>query len=261
MAEIVVSVLSGLLAGFGTGFAGLSAAVFIAPMLSAFLGVDSFSSIGIALASDVLASAASALAYQRHGNIDLKRSRVLFITVLAFAVLGSIVSHLFTGLQLGESVMGWWLIAATLILGLKLLIFPSKSDNGLGKKILLPEPLLMFLCGAYIGFVCGFQGTGGGLMLLFVLNILIGLEFKKAVGTSVCIMAFTALIGAISHFTLRGIPDLKLLILCISFTLIGAGIAALIANRIPSVLLKRITGGLMAVSGIAMIIFNHNFYF
>ena len=254
MEELIVAILSGLLAGFGTGFAGLSAAVFIAPMLSAFLGVDSFSAIGIALASDVLASAASAAAYHKHGNVDLKRSRVLFITVLVFAVLGSVASHLFTGLELGESVMGWWLIAATLILGLKLLILPAKSDNRLSKKILLPEPVLMILCGAYIGFVCGFQGTGGGMMLLFVLNILMGMEFKKSVGSSVCIMTFTALIGAISHFTLRGFPDLKLLLLCVAFTLIGAGIASVIANRIPSLLLKRITGGMMTVSGIAMII-------
>ena len=254
MAELVIAVLSGLLAGFGTGFAGLSAAVFIAPMLSSFLGVDSFSSIGIALASDILASAASAAAYYKHGNIDLKRSRILFIAVLAFAVLGSVISHLFTGLELGESFMGWWLIAATFILGLKLLLFPAKADNALSKKILLPETMLIFLCGAYIGFVCGFQGTGGGLMLLFLLNILMGMEFKKAVGTSVFIMSFTALIGAISHFTLRGIPDLKLLLLCVFFTLVGARIASVIANRISSVLLKRITGGMMAVSGIAMII-------
>ena len=254
MAEIVVAVLSGLLAGFGTGFAGLSAAVFIAPMLSTFLCVDSYSAIGIALASDVLASAASAAAYHKHGNIDMKRSRVLFITVLAFAILGSVVSHLFTALELGESVMGWWLVTATLLLGFKLLLFPTKGEKRLSKKFPLPDSVLMFLCGAYIGFVCGFQGTGGGLMLLLVLNILMGMEFKKAVGSSVCIMAFTALIGAVSHFMLRGIPDLKLLFLCMLFTLTGALAASFIANRISPVLLKRITGAMMTVSAIAMII-------
>ena len=91
-------------------------------------------------------------------------------------------------------------------------------------------------------------------MLLLVLNILMGMEFKKAVGSSVCIMTFTALIGAISHFMLRGVPDLKLLLLCMTFTLVGAWVASVIANRISSVLLKRITGGMMAVSGVAMII-------
>ena len=254
MAEILIAVLAGLLAGFGTGFAGLSAAVFIAPMLTAFLQVDSFSAIGIALASDVLASAVSGIAYYRYGNTALKKSRILTVTVLCAAVLGSVAAHLFTGLSVGESIMGWWLIAATLILGVKLLLFPSQAERNGRRALPLSNNAVMVLCGLYIGFVCGFQGTGGGLMLLFVLNILLGIEFKKSVGTSVCIMAVTAQIGTESHFTQLGLPDLKLLLLCVSFTLTGAGIAAVIANRVRPVTLKRMTGAMMSVSGIAMVL-------
>ena len=253
MAEILIAILAGLLAGFGTGFAGLSAAVFIAPMLTSFLGVDSFSAIGIALASDVLASAVSALTYYHHGNTALKKSRLLMLMVLSFAILGSLAAHLFTGISVGESIMGWWLVLASLLLGLKLLLFPSKSEAG-GRRVLpFSNNVIMVLCGMYIGFVCGFQGTGGGLMLLFVLNILLGIEFKKSVGTSVSIMAVTALIGAVSHFSMRGLPDLKLLVLCVAFTLIGAGIAAVIANRSHPVTLKRITGAMMTASAVAMV--------
>ena len=253
MEEIIVSVLAGLLAGFGTGFAGLSAAVFIAPMLVSFLNVDSFSAIGIALASDVLASAVSGINYYRHGNTAIKKSRILMLTVLLFAIAGTVVAHIFTGISLGENVMGWWLIAASLLLGLKLLILPGRENKDKKKMLPLKDTAVMILAGMYIGFVCGFQGTGGGLMLLFVLNILLGIEFKKSVGTSVCIMALTAFIGAVSHFTLRGIPDIKLLLICMAFTLTGAEIASLIANRIKPVTLKRVTGALMTVSGIAMV--------
>ena len=253
MSELLISVLAGLLAGFGTGFAGLSAAVFIAPMLIAFLGVDSFTAIGIALASDVLASAASAAAYYRYGNTDLKHCRILMITVIIFAVIGSVAAHAFTGFSTGETVMGWWLIAATLLLGLKLLFFPAKSDRKGHSLLPWSDTVTMILCGIYIGFVCGFQGTGGGLMLLFALNILLGIDFKKSVGSSVCIMTVTAFIGAGSHFILRGLPDIKLLVLCVLFTLLGAMTASVIANHISSVRLKRFTGGMMTVSGIAMI--------
>ena len=93
MEEIIVPAIAGLLAGVGTGFAGLSAAAFIAPMLIAFLGVDSFSAIGIALASDVLASAASAATYRKFRNTDLKRALPLCLTVIAFAVIGTVASH------------------------------------------------------------------------------------------------------------------------------------------------------------------------
>ena len=254
MAELVIAALSGILAGLGTGFAGLSAAVFIAPMLTAFLGVDTFSAVGIALASDVLASAASAFTYHRHGNTALRENRLLMITVLVFAILGSVAAHVFTGLQLGESLMSWWLIAATLVLGIKLLFFPAQNDGRNHSFSSGGRRVLMLLCGIYIGFVCGFQGTGGGLMLLFVLNILLDNPFKKSVGTSVCIMTFAALIGTVSHFSLRGLPDERLLPVCVACTLLGAGLASRVANRVPPVVLKRITGGLMSASGVAMVL-------
>lgn len=54
IAEIIVCILAGLGAGLGTGFAGMSAAAVISPMLITFLGMEPYQAIGIALASDVL---------------------------------------------------------------------------------------------------------------------------------------------------------------------------------------------------------------
>lgn len=53
-------------AGLGTGFAGMSAAAVITPMLTTFLGIDPYVAVGIALASDVLASAVSAYHYGKN---------------------------------------------------------------------------------------------------------------------------------------------------------------------------------------------------
>lgn len=47
--KIIVYIFAGIGAGIGTGFAGLSAAAFIAPMLVAFLDFPSYDAIGIAL--------------------------------------------------------------------------------------------------------------------------------------------------------------------------------------------------------------------
>ena len=60
LTTILVCILAGLGAGLGTGFAGMSAAAVISPMLITFLGMEPYQAIGIALASDVLASAISA---------------------------------------------------------------------------------------------------------------------------------------------------------------------------------------------------------
>lgn len=74
--------------------------------------------------------------------------------------------------------------------------------------------------GALVGLICGFCGAGGGMMMLMVLTMLLGYELKTAVGTSVFVMTFSALTGAISHFALGDTPPIRLLILCMIFTLI-----------------------------------------
>ena len=67
--KVLVCLLAGLGAGLGTGFAGMSAAAVISPMLITFLGMEPYEAVGIALASDVLASAASACRCLTHGQI------------------------------------------------------------------------------------------------------------------------------------------------------------------------------------------------
>ena len=73
MFEIIICIIAGLGAGFGTGFAGMSAAAVISPLLITFLHMDPYLAVGIALASDVLASAASAITYGKNKNLDIKK--------------------------------------------------------------------------------------------------------------------------------------------------------------------------------------------
>ena len=51
---------------------------------------------------------------------------------------------------------------------------------------------ILVICGVMIGFICGFVGAGGGMMMLLILTSVLGYELKTAVGTSVFIMTFTA---------------------------------------------------------------------
>ena len=52
--KFIVCFIAGIGAGLGTGFAGMSAAAVISPMLITFLGMDPYMAVGIALASDCL---------------------------------------------------------------------------------------------------------------------------------------------------------------------------------------------------------------
>ena len=75
MYQVIVCFMAGLGAGLGTGFAGMSAAAVISPMLITFLGFPAYEAVGIALASDVLASAVSAYTYKKNKNLDIRKDR------------------------------------------------------------------------------------------------------------------------------------------------------------------------------------------
>ena len=92
--KMIVCFFAGMGAGLGTGFAGMSAAAAITPMLIAFLGMEAYQAVGIALASDVLASAVSAWTYGKNKNLDIKNGAVIMTAVLSFTQVGSYVSSL-----------------------------------------------------------------------------------------------------------------------------------------------------------------------
>ena len=93
-------------------------------------------------------------------------------------------------------------------------------------------------------------------MMLLILTTVLGYELKTAVGTSVFIMTFTALTGAVSHFVIGGMSDLPVLALCVIFTFVWARIAAVFANRAEPATLNRVTGIILVVLGIVVLMFS-----
>lgn len=249
---VLVTFFAGMGAGLGTGFAGMSAAAVISPMLITFLDMDPYMAVGIALSSDVLASAISAYTYGKNKNLDIKNGIIMMISVLAFTVVGSYVSSL-----VPSTTMGGFSVFMTFILGIKFIVRPVMTTKeamaGVSAK---KRALQSVICGVLIGFICGFIGAGGGMMMLLILTSVLGYELKTAVGTSVFIMAFTAFTGAASHFAIAGIPDIKVWILCILFTLIWARIAAVFANKATPKTLNRATGIILVVLGIVVMGFS-----
>ena len=249
---IIVTFFSGMGAGLGTGFAGMSAAAVISPILITFLGIDPYMAVGIALSSDVLASAVSAYTYGKNKNLDIKNGLIMMVTVLIFTVVGSYISSL-----VPSATMGNFSVFMTFLLGIKFIVRPvmttKEAMQGVSTK---KRAMQSVICGIIIGFICGFIGAGGGMMMLLILTSVLGYELKTAVGTSVFIMTFTAFTGAVSHFAIGGLPDPAVWILCIIFTLIWARIAAVLANKATPKTLNRATGVILVVLGVVVMAFS-----
>lgn len=252
LATVAVTFFAGMGAGLGTGFAGMSAAAVISPMLITFLGMDPYLAVGIALSSDVLASAASAYIYKKNGNLDIKNGIIMMCSVLVFTVVGSVAASL-----LPPAAMGNFSVFMTFLLGVKFIVRPVMTTK---ETMAAASPgkraAQSVACGMLVGFICGFVGAGGGMMMLLILTSVLGYELKTAVGTSVFIMTFTALTGAVSHFAIGGTPDLLVLVLCVAFTFLWARVAAIFANKADAKTLNRATGIVLLILGLAVMAFN-----
>lgn len=249
--KLIICIFAGLGAGFGTGFAGMSAAAVISPMLITFLDMPAYQAVGIALASDVLASAVSAYTYGKNKNLDIKNGLVMMATVLCFTFVGSFVAS-----KVPNTTMGNFSVFMTFLLGIKFIVKPVMTTKEAMQDVSAKKRVVQsIISGTIVGFICGFVGAGGGMMMLLLLTSVLGYELKTAVGTSVFIMTFTALTGSVSHFVIGGMPDVWSLVFCVISTLVFARVAALFANKASPKTLNRATGVVLVILGIAIFAF------
>ena len=204
------------------------------------------------MSSDVLASAVSAYTYGKNKNLDIKNGLIMMVSVLVFTVVGSYISSL-----VPSTTMGNFSVFMTFLLGIKFIVKPVMTTKEAMQGVAAGKRALQsVICGIAIGFICGFIGAGGGMMMLLILTSVLGYELKTAVGTSVFIMAFTAFTGAASHFAIGGMPDITVFVLCVIFTLVWARIAAVIANKAAPKTLNRMTGVILVMLGIVVMLFS-----
>lgn len=247
--EYLVYIIGGILAGVATGFVGLSAAVIIAPLFITVLKIDPYTAVGIALASDILASGLSAFRYYSNKNIHLKSAAVMGVSVVLFTIVGSYLSKDMNPFNLGglSNIL-------VLFLGLRFLLYPVKgSKSGNLLEFTKSKFIQSLIWGIIIGMMSGYLGAGGGLSMLAVLTMALGYDLKTAVGTSVFIMVFTALVGSATHIAISGTFWIPLLITGAA-SLIGANFASRYANKVNNITLNRVIGSILSVFGAALVV-------
>ena len=246
-----IYLLAGAGAGIVTGLAGLSAAVVITPLLVGICGWDSYDAVTVALAADVLASMLTARTYQKNKNIDVRRGLMVGITALIGTTIGSYCGYLFNQAQ--PDGLGMIAMLTTIFLGIKFLIRPvsggASADGFEEGSRAAAKTILAMACGLGIGWVCGFTGSGGGILMLTVFTIVLGYNLKVAVGTSTMIMTFVAFVGAVSHFLMGAQIHLLPMTVIVLICLLGAVTAAKFANKCEIVRLNHIIGIVLFLLG------------
>ena len=107
--------------------------------------------------------------------------------------------------------------------------------------------------GTGIGLVTGFLGAGGGFLLIPALVLLLHLPMKKAMGTSLFIIALNSLAGFIGdtgHYTINWIFLLTISAIAIA----GVFIGGLLSKSVNSAKLKKGFGWFVLAMGIYIIV-------
>lgn len=111
----------------------------------------------------------------------------------------------------------------------------------------------LLLNGILIGMATGFLGAGGGFLVIPALVLMLKMPMKKAIGTSLLIIALNSLIGFtgdLGHFTI----DWKFLISVTLIAIAGIFAGGLLAKKIEGDKLKKAFGWFVLTMGVYILI-------
>jgi uncharacterized protein len=210
-----------LLIGITLGALGSGGSIVTLPILVYVAGVAPKSAIGMSMAIVGGTSFLGCYFHWRRGNFRTRPAIVFGVTGILGAYIGSMGTHLVSSpiLMLVFSLL-------MLVVGVRMIVFrtpavPPDCECRLGRCI----PV-----GFLIGLITGFLGVGGGFLIVPALVWFAGLDLRRAIGTSLAIIAANSASGLVGQlryarwdWSLTG----KIL-LC---SLVGMGFGIAIATR------------------------------
>ena len=238
-------------AGISLGLLGGGGSILTVPILVYVLHIDSKIAVALSLAIVGISALAGVIGHYRNGNINLKLAIVFGGFALPGTFIGAQISRYISGttqLIIFASIM---IIAASFMLrGRKAL---EESDVKL-KEINYP---LISISALGVGVITGLIGVGGGFLIVPALMFFTGISIKKAVGTSLFIIAFNSIFGFASYLNIVDVPWVFLGKFT-SASVLGILIGTRLVNYIPQALLKRIFAIFLIIMG--MMILYKNIY-
>ncbi|PSR26884.1 MAG: hypothetical protein C7B47_09860 [Sulfobacillus thermosulfidooxidans] len=247
----VLLVVIGLITGALTGFGGGSAVVIVVPALTQFLHIPFRMAVGTSLTVDVLTSALVSFGYAKSGNIQLKRGWIFLITAILGPQIGIWLSHRMPTQWLGL------FFAVTMILFGTNFIYHAVRNIPMVSGAASHDPTWkstvgVVVLGLIIGIITGLLGASGGVMYLLALVYGLRYTIRPAVGTSVIIMAISALSGAVGYSLHHEVYWTAVLIVGLISMVVGYLVARMVP-RLPERIQAGGIGTLLFVIGLTML--------
>lgn len=252
--NFIILVFLGFFAGILNGFIGIGGGILIVPLLN-FLGAP----IGIAVGTSMTYIAGttffSTLKNFRKKNISYSIGLLTALSMLPAVEIGSlIVRHLEqTQPGLAATTIRFGLLALTIYIAISFFRkrekekYLSSGDARKGSHLLVLIPI-----GLFTGFLAGYLGVGGGIILLPVFAHIVHLNIRLSVGTSSFVILFISIYGSVSYF-LKGSVDLSVAFFLILGASVGATLGASALHHAPDRLVKFTFAAVASAVGLSLI--------
>ncbi|MCK6597497.1 MAG: sulfite exporter TauE/SafE family protein [Bdellovibrionaceae bacterium] len=203
------------------------------------------------------------LRYYKKGEVDLKTAFLFAIPSFSGVyltrhfLLPALPDPVFDLIQIpvSKSLLIMVLFSILMVFASFSMIKEKKQSQQLDETGSQQKILLVFLKGLFVGGVTGFVGAGGGFLIIPALVLLIGLPMRRAVGTSLSIIAFNSLLGFIGDIRHQVLIDWKLLMTLSTLALLGLQLGIRLNNKIPEKTLKKNFGYFVLIMG-SLILFD-----
>lgn len=234
-----------LLIGASLALFGAGGSIVTVPVLVYVLGLDAHSAAGTSLVVVGMVALVGAIAQWRAASLR---------TGLVFGLAG----------MLG-ALPGAWLNhhvpAPVVLLGFATTMLAAAGRMGLVRPrphrasttAAAPAPMRAILLGVGVGVATGFFGVGGGFLIVPALTLLLGVPIRRAVATSLVVIALNSLAGLAGHVAYGGV-EWRLGSELTLAALAGAAITLPAAKRLSGPVLQRSFAGALALLGVVMLL-------
>lgn len=260
----IIGYISSIIIGISLGLIGGGGSILTVPVLVYLFGVEPMMATAYSLFIVGTSSLVGALPKYKEGLISLKTAIVFGIPsiVAVFAtrkfIVPAIPKEVFSigDFVVTKSILMMMLFAILMVAASVSMIREKKNKNSTDEteeqKFNYP---MIILEGGVVGVLTGLVGAGGGFLIIPALVMLSKLPMKKAVGTSLLIIAAKSLIGFVGDLSTNGANmNWTLLGLVTALAIGGIFIGNMLSKKIDGNKLKKGFGWFVLIMGLYIII-------
>ena len=257
----IIGYIGALIMGLMLGLLGGGGSILTVPILVYLFHIDPLLATAYSLFIVGITALIGCASHVRSGNID-RRAALLFglpgivaVTLTRHYLVNALPDPLIHTVSFALSRGAGLLVFLAVLMVLAARSMLRRTDLEKVSTAMIPrvhEPLLM-LRGALTGLVTSLVGAGGGFLIVPALVVFAKLPMKKAVGTSLLIIAANGLIGAAIDPHMHSAVDWPFLLAFSAIAMVGTLVGSAMSNRLPDAKLRPAFGWFVLVMGIGII--------